>query len=57
MNQGIRTVVYPVKDLARAKALYRQLWGVEPYANDAITSASRRTARASASTPTVTTQA
>ena len=35
MNQGIRTVVYPVKDIAKAKALYRQLLGVEPYADDA----------------------
>lgn len=35
MNQGIRTVIYPVKDIAKAKALYRQLLGVEPYADDA----------------------
>ncbi len=35
MNQGIRTVVYPVTDIARAKALYRQLLGVEPYADEA----------------------
>jgi predicted enzyme related to lactoylglutathione lyase len=34
MNQGIRTVVYPVKDIARAKALFRELLGVEPYADD-----------------------
>ncbi len=33
MNQGIRTVVYPVKDIARAKALFRELLGVEPYAD------------------------
>ena len=33
MNQGIGTVVYPVKDLARAKALFRELLGVEPYAD------------------------
>jgi predicted enzyme related to lactoylglutathione lyase len=31
MNKGIRTVVYPVKDLARAKAFFRDLLGVEPY--------------------------
>ncbi len=30
MNQGIQTVVYPVKDLEKAKALFRQLLGVEP---------------------------
>src|SRR5687768_7719302 len=34
MNQGIRTVIYPVKDLAQAKALYRQLLGVEPYMDE-----------------------
>ena len=32
-NQGIRTIVYPVKDIAKAKALYRDLLGVEPYAD------------------------
>jgi predicted enzyme related to lactoylglutathione lyase len=31
MNQGVRTVIYPVKDLARAKILFRELLGVEPY--------------------------
>ncbi len=35
MNQGIRTVVYPVKDITKAKALYRQLLGVEPYVDEA----------------------
>ena len=35
MTSGIRTVIYPVKDLARAKALYGQLLGVEPYADEA----------------------
>ena len=35
MNQGIRTVIYPVKDIARAKALYSKLLGVEPYADEA----------------------
>jgi predicted enzyme related to lactoylglutathione lyase len=34
MNKDIRTVVYPVKDLARAKSLLRELLGVEPYADD-----------------------
>jgi predicted enzyme related to lactoylglutathione lyase len=33
MNQGINTIVYPVKDIARAKALFRELVGVEPYAD------------------------
>ena len=31
MNQGMRTVIYPVKDLARAKMLYSKLLGIEPY--------------------------
>jgi predicted enzyme related to lactoylglutathione lyase len=33
MSEGIETIVYPVKDLAKAKALYQQLLGVEPYAD------------------------
>ena len=33
MNQGIRTVVYPVKDIAKTKALFRELLGIEPYAD------------------------
>lgn len=31
MKQGMLLVVYPVKDMARAKALYREVLGVEPY--------------------------
>jgi predicted enzyme related to lactoylglutathione lyase len=34
MNKGIRTVVYPVEDIAKTKALFRQLLGKEPYADD-----------------------
>ncbi len=30
MTSGIRTVIYPVKDLARAKTLYGALLGVQP---------------------------
>ena len=33
MNEAIRTIIYPVKDLAKAKALYSKLLGVEPYAD------------------------
>lgn len=33
--QGIRTVIYPVKDIAAAKALFKKLLGVEPYADEA----------------------
>jgi predicted enzyme related to lactoylglutathione lyase len=31
--EGIKTVIYPVKDLAKAKAVYGALAGVEPYAD------------------------
>src|SRR5689334_4035833 len=31
MNQGIKTIIYPVKDIAQAKALYGKLLGVAPY--------------------------
>src|SRR5438445_11562752 len=34
MTSGIGTIVYPVKDLARAKALYAKIAGVEPYADE-----------------------
>ncbi len=30
MNSGIRTIVYPVTDLARAKAAFQELLGVQP---------------------------
>ena len=40
MNQGIRTVIYPVKDIAQAKTLYSKLLGVEPYVDGLTTSAS-----------------
>ncbi len=33
MNQGMRLLVYPVKDIAKAKAFYTELLGVEPYAD------------------------
>jgi predicted enzyme related to lactoylglutathione lyase len=33
MNEGVRTIVYPVKDIARAKSAFRDLLGVEPYAD------------------------
>jgi predicted enzyme related to lactoylglutathione lyase len=34
MNKGIRTVVYPVKDVAKAKTVFHELLGKEPYADD-----------------------
>ena len=34
MNKGIRTVVYPVQGMGKAKALFRELLGKEPHAAD-----------------------
>jgi predicted enzyme related to lactoylglutathione lyase len=33
MTAGVQTIIYPVKDLGRAKALFTALLGVEPYAD------------------------
>ena len=33
MNHGITTVIYPVKNLEQAKALYGKLLGIAPYAD------------------------
>jgi predicted enzyme related to lactoylglutathione lyase len=33
VNQGITTVIYPVKDLVRAKKLFSELLASEPYAD------------------------
>lgn len=35
MPQGISLLVYPVKDIARAKALYGKLLSAEPYVDEA----------------------
>ena len=35
MTSNIKTVIYPVKDLARAKTLYATLLGVAPYVDEA----------------------
>ncbi len=32
MNKGIKTVLYPVKDITRATKLFRKFLGVDPYA-------------------------
>jgi predicted enzyme related to lactoylglutathione lyase len=34
MNQGVTTVIYPVKDMARAKTRFHTLLGVEPYSDE-----------------------
>ena len=33
MNHGIKTMLFPVKDAARAKSLFTKLLGVEPHAD------------------------
>ena len=33
MSQGVQLIVFPVKDIARAKTLYGTLLGAEPYAD------------------------
>src|SRR5258707_5853287 len=33
MNKGIKTIIYPVKDVAEAKTLFRNLLGVERYSD------------------------
>jgi predicted enzyme related to lactoylglutathione lyase len=33
MNKGIKTVIYPVKDITQAKSIFRKLLEVEPYAD------------------------
>jgi hypothetical protein len=33
MNKGIKTIIYPVKDVPQSTILFRKLLGVEPYAN------------------------
>jgi predicted enzyme related to lactoylglutathione lyase len=35
MSQGIRTLIYPVNDIARAKTLYSKLLGVGPMMDEA----------------------
>ena len=34
MTAGLKTIIYPVKDLTAAKALFSALLGVEPYADE-----------------------
>ena len=35
MTEGVKTIMYPVTDLANAKTLYGELLGVEPYMDEA----------------------
>lgn len=33
MNKGVKTIIYPVKDVNQSKTLFGKLLGVEPYAD------------------------
>jgi predicted enzyme related to lactoylglutathione lyase len=33
MNKGVKTILYPAKDMAKTKMQFRTLLGVEPYAD------------------------
>jgi predicted enzyme related to lactoylglutathione lyase len=33
MNKGVKTIIYPVKDMTQSKTLFRKLLEVEPYAD------------------------
>lgn len=33
MNQGVKTIIYPVRDMTRAKTQFCTLLGVEPYSD------------------------
>jgi predicted enzyme related to lactoylglutathione lyase len=35
MNTGIKTILYPVKDMTAAKIMFAKFLGVEPYADQA----------------------
>ncbi len=35
MNQGIKTIIYHVRDIAQSKTLFSKLLGIEPYADEA----------------------
>ena len=50
-TQGIKTVLHPVSDLAKAKAVYAALLGVSRSPTSPTTSGSRPRASTSASSP------
>jgi predicted enzyme related to lactoylglutathione lyase len=35
MTEGVKTIIYPVRNLAKAKTLYGKLLGMQPYADEA----------------------
>ena len=34
MNKGVKTIIYPVKDVTQTKTVFRKLLGVEPYSDE-----------------------
>jgi predicted enzyme related to lactoylglutathione lyase len=34
MNKGIKTIIYPVKDVMQTKTIFHKLLGVEPYSDE-----------------------
>ena len=34
MNKGIKTIIYPVKDVMQTKTVFHKLLGVEPYSDE-----------------------
>jgi hypothetical protein len=57
MTSGMKTVLYPVTDIAAAKRLYGKLFGVAPDMDEAYYVGSTSKAKTSASTPTATARA
>jgi hypothetical protein len=36
MNRGIETIIYPVRDITRAKKMFSRLLDVEPYVDELL---------------------
>jgi predicted enzyme related to lactoylglutathione lyase len=34
MNKGVKTIIYPVKDVMQTKVVFHKLLGVEPYSDE-----------------------
>mgnify|MGYP001610979374 CR=1 FL=1 len=52
MTSGVKTLIYPVKDIAQAKTLYSKLVGVPPVMDEPYYVGFRVGGRTSVSTPT-----
>ena len=57
MTSGMKTILYPVKDLDAAKKLYGALFGVAPVMDAPYSSATTSMAKTSVSTLTATAKA